>query len=268
MNRHVFYTELKRGLNWKIFAAAAAVAFCICFDSWNSLIHDLRSGGGSVHYYFSNSAVGGVCRQYLLPIFTTLPFSVSFCREYHDNLLPFIVSREGKKRYCIVKYLVNAICGGLAAGLGIAALFGFLALNMPMAEANDPSYMTAAIGDIFHAWLVWRRPFLYGAVEITNGFLTGVLWSCTALCVSAFIPNPFVVTVSPYLFSFAMVHTYRLLGVDNRYRLDKWLTGYSVIGSSGYTLLLSAITIAGIVILLGAVFVKRAGRRMENEGYC
>lgn len=268
MSLHVFCTELKRGLGWKVLAAAVGAAFCICFDSWNVLINDLRTGNGYVHYFFWNSGYGGVCRQYLLPIFTTLPFAASFCREYNDNLLPFIVSREGEKRYCIVKYMVNAICGGLAAAIGTAVLFGFLASQMPVTDINDPAYLNAVPGDTFHFWMAWHHPFLYGAVEAANGFLVGILWSGAAMCVSAFIPNTFVVTISPYLCSFVVVHVYRLLGVENRYRLDKWLTGYSVIRSSIFTLFLSAVTVGGIVLLLGAVFTKGAVGRIKNEGHC
>lgn len=262
MNIHAVKAEYRRTWNPGMLVAVAGVIFCICFDSWNSLITAIGSGNGNVHYFFWNSAFGGVCRSYFLPIFSAIPFAASFCKEYEENSLPYIVAREGKKGYCITKFIVNAVSGGLTVALGTAILFSLLACIFPVA---DTAYQAVSPGEDLHFWIAQYRPWVYGIIETANGFLTGILWSCVALCVSAYLPNPFVAVTSPYLVSFALAHAFRLLKVDNLYRLDKWLTGYSIIGSSAKTLCISFATVLLIVFFLGILFTKKVRRRVENE---
>lgn len=254
--------ELKRILNIGMLVAIVGMILCICFDSWNDLIRAIEIKQGTVHYFFQNSAFGGVCRSYLFPIFTTLPFAFSFCREYNSNIFPFIVLREGKKEYCVIKYIVNIVAGGIAAAAATGILFLFLAAQFPIAEEVDE---TIVMADRFHYWIAMHHPYQYGVIEVLNGFLSGVLWSGIALCVSAYIPNSIVAMTSPYFASFAITHSLRLIGIDNKYWLPKWLTGYSIIDSSAKTLALSAITIAAVSVILFAIFYKRIVRRIENE---
>ena len=111
--KKVFAVEMKRAINIGWIISILGVCFSICFDSWNDLMRALTSHTGSIHYFFWNSSWGGVCRTYFLPIFAAIPFATSFCKEYKNHSLSFIVSREGKKRYCTVKYVINALCGGV-----------------------------------------------------------------------------------------------------------------------------------------------------------
>lgn len=264
MNRYTFFSEFKRTMNFGMIIAIIGVMLCICFDSWNDLVRNLSMKQGSVHYFFQNSAFGGVCRTYFLPIFTTLPFSTSFCREYKENAFPFIVAREGKRGYCLIKYVISALCGGFVVAFGTALLFVLLASVFPVA---DIPYQEVPVAESFHLWIASYHPFLYGVVETANGFLTGLLWSCVSICVSAYIPNSFVTMTSPYLISFAIGHMFRLFRIDNLYRFDKWLTGYSIIGSSMQTLLFSVITVLIIISILGILFTKKVQGRIENELY-
>ena len=259
---HVFTNELRRSINTGMLLAIIGVGFCICFDSWNDLMGSIKENNGILHYFFWNSAYGGVCRSYILPIFAAIPFACSFCNEYNENALAFIVAREGKTGYCIIKYIINALCGGLVVALGTALLFLFLSLIFPIV---DVSIQDVTLTEPFHLWLAIHRPVLYGFVEIANGFLTGLLWSSVALFVSSYIPNMFVIIVSPYLASFILIHTFRLMQVDNLHRFDKWLTGYSIIGSSIQTLIYSFIVILIIISILGFLFTINVRRRIENE---
>lgn len=262
MKTYAFQTEFKRAFNLKMIIAVIGVIFCICFDSWNDLIRGIQENIGNVHYFFWNSAFGGACRAYFLPIFVTIPFAGSFCKEYNQNMLSFIVAREGKTGYCIIKYIVNALSGAVVAAAATALLFLALYSQFPVA---DMAYQDVAVSESFHFWIAVHQPALYAAVEIANGFLTGLLWSSVALCVSAYLPNPFVTMVSPYLVSFVLIHAYRLLRVDNLYRLDKWLTGYSIIDSSAHTLWLSVVWVTVIVSIMGYFFTGKVKRRIEHE---
>ncbi len=81
--KRVFINEWKRAINISAVIAIIGVMFCICFDSWNDLISAMQSGNSvwCVYYFTSNSAFGGMCRKYILPVFATLPFAASFCEE-------------------------------------------------------------------------------------------------------------------------------------------------------------------------------------------
>jgi len=50
---------------------------------------------------------------------------VSFCTERNSGLMRLTISRTGKARFYISKFLTSFICGGLAALFG-AALYGTL----------------------------------------------------------------------------------------------------------------------------------------------
>ena len=55
-----------------------------------------------------------------LPIVVAFPFMVSFCAERNNGLMRFTISRTGKLRYYLSKFISALISGGLAVMLGIA----------------------------------------------------------------------------------------------------------------------------------------------------
>jgi len=55
-----------------------------------------------------------------LPIVVAFPFMVSFCAERNNGLMRFTISRTGKLRYYLSKFISALISGGFAVMLGIA----------------------------------------------------------------------------------------------------------------------------------------------------
>ena len=132
--KRVFINEWKRTINISAVIAIIGVMFCICFDSWNDLASAMQSGNSvwCVYYFTSNSAFGGMCRKYIVPVFATLPFAASFCEERKSRAVAYIVSREGMRRYGAVKYIVNILMGGLVVAFGTVLLILFLRTRFPM----------------------------------------------------------------------------------------------------------------------------------------
>ena len=257
----VLLTEYRRTVNiWLIFGILG-VAFSICFDSWNDLIQGIENHSGYVHYYFWNSAFGGMCREHLLPVFAAFPFAASLCYERKSKAVDYIVSREGKKRYCVTKYVVNAISGGMVIAIGTAIVLLLLSTVLPMTNSD---LVDAVSTDLFHDWLAVHHPMEYGMVEICLGFFRGIIWSSIALLVSVYINDPFVVTISPYVGHYAFAQFCRLLQIDNEYRLDMILIGRTVIQSSWNTVLIACITTMTIVAVIGIVFVRKVERGLQN----
>ena len=99
----VFINEWKRAINISAVIAVIGVMFCICFDSWNDLVSAMQSGNAvwCVYYFISNSAFGGMCRNYILPVFAALPFAASFYEERNSRAVAYIASRDGMAGSCI-----------------------------------------------------------------------------------------------------------------------------------------------------------------------
>ena len=260
----VLFVEYRRTLNvWFLFGILGVI-FSICFDSWNDLMLGLENHRGYVHYYFWNSAFGGMCREHLLPVFAAFPFAASFCQERKNKAVDYIVFREGRKRYCAAKYIANAISGGLVVAIGTAMVLLLLSAIFPMANSD---LADAVPTDLFHDWLAVHYPMKYAIVEVCLGFFRGIIWSSMALFISVYIDDPFVVTISPYVGYYVFAQFCRLMQVDNRYRLDMILIGRTVIHSSGNTVWIAGIAVMAIVIVLGIVFVRKVERGLQNAGY-
>lgn len=258
--KKIFLAEFKRTMNIWFVLGIFGAAFSICFDSWNDLVRAWQNNTGTVHYIFWNSAFGGMCRGHLLPVFTAFPFAASFISERKGKIMPYIVSREGKKRYCTVKYIVNAVSGGAVAALGTALVL-LLLIKFPM---TDFSNLDARITDPFHDWLAVHRPVQYCAIQICFAFFRGVIWASAALLVSVYIEDTFVVTVSPYVGSYVFTQLNRLMQIDSRYRLDDILIGKSVIHSSWNTVLAAFICTIIIIFAIGMVFIKKIAGGLGN----
>ena len=253
MNK-IMKIEFKRIVNLSFIIAIGGIIFSICFDSFNDLLLCLKSGQGYVYYFFSNSAFGGMCRKYLLPVFVTLPFSASLCIERNNKVVSYIVSREGKKRYSIVKYVVNALSGGLVAACGTAILLAFLSVRFEF--AGEDCYGAIAT-DYFHKWSALYYPQLYCLVQIILAFCRGIIWSSVAMFISVFTKDCLVVMLSPFLGSYVCVRVCQIMQINDNFRLDMILIGKVVVKSSGITVLVSIIGSFLIVGMLGGLFFKK-----------
>lgn len=103
--RRVFINEWKMAINISAVIAIIGVMFCICFDSWNDLTGAIQSGNivWRVYYFTSNSAFGGMCRKYILPVFAVLPFATSFCEERNSRAV------HSPVRYCMMEAALGFI---------------------------------------------------------------------------------------------------------------------------------------------------------------
>lgn len=261
----IFANEWKRAMNLSFIAAMLGVAFCICFDSWNDLVNAMQSGNSvwCVYYFTSNSAFGGMCRNYILPVFATLPFAASFCEERNSKAVAYIASREGMRRYGAVKYMVNVIVGGLVVALGTVLLIMFLSIRLQM---TSDYYETSVSGaaDAFHNWLAVYHPIRYCMTEAALGFMRGMIWTGASVFVSLYMTDRLVVTMFPFLGSYVMVRVSQMLALDDNWRFDYILIGRTVIRDSGHTVMIAAIVSGVLVLLMGCVFTNKMVRGLKD----
>ena len=253
----VMRAELKRAINWTWIVSILGVALCICFDSWNDLIIGLKNKTGYVHYFFWNSAYGGMCRSYLLPVFATIPFARSLCYERDCNAQSFIIVRQGKNRYGISKFVINALCGGGVVALGTTLLLLGLHMVFPMTNGD---YSDAEVTAVFHMWEALHYPVHYCIIEVGLGFCRGVIWSSVALLVSTYTRDAFIVTLSPYFISYMTVQICRILKIKDEYRLDLLLIGRVVLKSSYHTLFIGCVCTVILTMMIGGAFIWKLKR--------
>lgn len=257
----VFVAEFRRTINLGFIIAIIGVIFSICFDSWNDLVGNLGHSNLCAYYFMENSSFGGMCRKYLLPIFATLPFACSFCKERKNKVVAFIASREGRRKYSVIKYLVNALVGGLVVALGTAFLFLFLLSNFPMIDSN---YEVTQVSEAFHIWLAINHPVKYCLLEVVFAFCRGAIWASVSMLVSIYITDSFVVTLFPFLGNYMVVRLCQFLKIADTHRLDMILISRSVIKNSEYTLVLGVIATIMIVGVIGFIFTKKMVRGLKD----
>lgn len=266
--KKIFANEWKRVINIRFVLAIIGVMFCICFDSWNDLINAMQNDNDSwsVYYFMSNSAFGGMCRNYLLPVFATLPFAASFCEERNSKAVSYIAFREGRRKYGAVKYMVTIISGGLVVALGTILLFFVLRTRMQIADASCVASISDA-SDLFHKWLAVYHPIRYCMTETLLGFMRGMVWSGISILVSLYLTDSMVIMMFPFLGSYVVVRVCQMLSLNANWRFDYILIGRTVIKNSEYTLMIASTVSCVLVFLIGCVFVRKMERGLKDGLY-
>ena len=263
--RRVFINEWKRAINISTVIAIIGVMFCICFDSWNDLIGAIQSGNTvwCVYYFTSNSAFGGMCRNYILPVFAALPFAASFCEERNNRVVAYIASREGTQRYGAVKYIVNILIGGLVVAFGTVLLILFLRMRFQMtSDYYETSVESAA--DLFHKWLAVHSPVRYCMTEAALGFMRGMIWAGASMFASLYLTDRLVITMFSFFGSYVIVRISQMLSIDDKWRLDQILIGRTVVKDSGHTVMIAAIVSGVLVFLMGCAFTRKMVRGLKD----
>ena len=263
--KRVFINEWKRAINISAVIAVTGVMFCICFDSWNDLTGAIQSGNTvwCVYYFTSNSAFGGMCRKYLLPVFAVLPFAASFCEERNSRAVAYIVSREGMRRYGAVKYIVNILMGGLVVASGTVLLILFLRMRLPVTNDYYASSV-AGTADLFHKWLAVHSPVCYCVTEAALGFMRGMIWAGASMFVSLYVTDRLVITMFPFFGSNLIVRISQMLSIDDKWRPDQILIGRTMVKDSGHTVMIAAIVSVVLVFLMGCAFTEKMVRGLKD----
>ncbi|SER02633.1 hypothetical protein SAMN04487884_101170 [Butyrivibrio fibrisolvens] len=252
--KNILRAEINRALNIKVVICILFVGCCIIFDSYNDFIMLAKSGTGYVHYFFWNSALGGMCRTYLIPIIAVIPYATSLAEDINDQMIMLAVTRSGNKKYCISKYLVGFITGGIVVAIGTAMLFLGLSLIFPVASEG---YYDIDIGDSFHDWIARYDPAKYFILQTVFGFCRGAIWAGMAMLVSLYTSDIFVIIASPYCMMFAWIQMCRTIGITDKIRLDMILIGRQVIHNSADTIMIGLIGTISVLIITGILFIHK-----------
>ncbi len=127
-----------------------------------------------------------------IPIIVAFPFMVSFCAERNNGLMRFTITRSGRIRYYLSKFLTSFLSGGLAVMLGLG-LYG-IAVSLAF-----PSLDSYAIDPEQLKWIVPDGAFSSVVKNLLAGFVYGAFSTLPAFFLSAFCKNPYIITCLPFM---------------------------------------------------------------------
>lgn len=264
---HLFIAEIKRGFGVLLFTSIILTGFVILLDSWDSITALMfgavvESDACCYYYYFNSIIYEGVFASYFFPILAVIPYATSYCIENETSVQYWVMSKTGMKNYCASKFLCGAFYGGLALGLGTVLLILLLSLKIPL--IGDLRLEDAALFPYFRFLLIGNGLHFF-LIAAYLSMLTGILWASCAMTVSAYMPNKYVVVVSPFILKFALVRFYALTRFPAELRLDLWLCGRTEPSTDGKSLIYITIFTCLISFVCSIIFSKRIRERIASN---
>lgn len=140
----------------------------------------------------------------LAPLLCTLPYSASYCDEYNNHYIYYIMHRSRSYReYAVSKLLVTAICGGLTIFIPML-LYGvicrLLAVPVDISNPQHVSVLSTSIWSLVNT----NGGFVYIFFQSFFFGLFGSACALVSLAVSAYIPNKYIVYALPLILCYAM----------------------------------------------------------------
>ena len=267
-HRSLMLIELKQTEWLQFLLAILGVVTCLCFDSLetlkmtinNPLIFQDNSVICVQYFYFNAVSFGGVFSNYFMAVFAALPFAASYSIEQQNGVVVYKIARSSKKTYCASKIISASLGGGATVLIGSLIFVLALSTYLPL---TTPSKIYEMIGLPYYNALTIGNGIPYFVIVLYMAFLTGALWGSAGMCISAFLPNPYVAVCSPMIFQFLVVELSRLLRLPNGLRVDMILCARGTLYSDSATLLFITVIVSLVVFVFYKLFSERCERRLE-----
>lgn len=260
-------SDIRQGFGISFLFAVAGIVICLCFDSWetlkatinNPLIYGEYANICVLYFYFNAISFGGVFSRYMLSVLAALPFAANYSIEQQNGAVVYRILRSSKRNYCSTKILVSAISGGLTVCIGCLLFILALSTYLPLVTSQKVLELSA----VPYAYtLSIGGGVPYFVISLYLAFLRGALYSSVGMCVSAFLPNPYIAVCSPMIFEFFLVECGRLLRLPAALRLDLILSARGTLFSDSATLVIVTVVVLSIIILCFELFSARCERRL------
>lgn len=267
MQGSMLRSDIRQGFGISFLFAVAGIVICLCFDSWetlkatinNPLIYGEYATICVLYFYFNAISFGGVFSHYMLSILAALPFAANYSIEQQNGAVVYRILRSSKRNYCSTKILVSAICGGLTVCIGCLLFILALSTYLPLITSQKVLELSAVP---YACTLSIGGGVPYFVISLYLAFLRGALYSSVGMCVSAFLPNPYIAVCSPMIFEFFLVECGRLLRLPAALRLDLILSARGTLFSDSATLVIVTVVVLSIIILCFKLFSARCERRL------
>jgi len=133
----------------------------------------------------------------LAPLVVVLPFADSYALDKDSGYLKFVLLRTGDtQQYYNAKFAANAVAGGTALFIPLAATFAYLWYTFPhgLSQAAKTNPLGGLLGGVFPT-----APALYISFLMLLAFIFGVVYASLGLALSSSITNRYVVLATPFL---------------------------------------------------------------------
>lgn len=184
----------------------------------------------------------------------------AFLNDYESSFYRGCILRSGKHRYTAAKFLSCVVTGGLILALGLIIFVLILRLRFPLANPNGGIVDSAQHSKSLMGELITEGHYVgYFAVLALLSFLYGGMWSAVGLCVSAFIPDKYAASFSPFI-----ILKFSELFLTGNFYFDNILSGYFDFGGIAQDLLFAIAYLGTITVVFGVIFCIKAERRCSQ----
>lgn len=266
--RNILRSDLRCAVNIRFLLAVLGITLCFCLDNWETLKVSPFSQSSSIcvfYFFFNSYSFGGIFMSYFSCLLAALPFSARYSLEHQGGINVYAVSRCGRHNYAKSKMIVSGISGGFVMLLGGLLFVIALSTYMPVVT---PSKLIDYQGMPYYDALASGKGWGYFASALYLAFLSGALFGCMGMTISAFIPNPYIAICSPMVLNFVFVEFGRLTRLPPSLRLDLLFKARGVMGSECLTLVFVTCAVLILCWTFYGIFLKRISERLEEAERC
>lgn len=131
----------------------------------------------------------------LIPLIASMIFSDSYLLDLETGYLNFIYLRLPRKKYILIKILVNAIISGFV--IVVSSILVFIILYLIFGINNNSLFneVTGTFGLIYQ-----ENKFIYFLILIMTSFIFNVIFATLSLGLSPYLKNRYLTVVSSFAY--------------------------------------------------------------------
>ncbi len=213
--------------------------------------------------YASGLMVNALYKSGLAPvafIAAAFAYSTSYISDIECGALRYHITRCGRMKFAVDRFLSNALCGALGVVVGEAAFFLILRTLYPV---QDIPYRVAAEYNAMEM-LSYTHEELYYFIMILVQIPLCMVMASVALVVSTFARNTYITLASPMIFVGLITALPQRLGGDMLHELIYASTNLAL-WHEGYTLFFNHMVFCAIMLVLTFVMFCFSVYRYKGE---
>lgn len=241
---------------------------CYIPDVWGyftmALLGERREVFCVQYMVFNSWTYGGNCVGNIMPMLTTMAATITYCKEKNAGIDTYLIGRIGSRlQYAKMKAYCSMLIGGLTAFLGSLLFVALMSCRISLITEDKLIEME---GLPFFAALGTGNGIGYFIAVFYLLALHCMLCNMAALCVSVYVPNPYMVVATPILLSYGWKRLMVLLDVPLEWRMDLWLSARTTVGEHGdlCTLIVTTVVVLCLLGIGTAWFVYKNRDREES----
>lgn len=199
---------------WRCMCSDARRAFmgggfwlCILLTMLSQLLPISKELGipADVMYYYRLSAETG-SMQWLMPCIAAIAYAQAFFTDTHTRFSRMLLLRCSRRVYIFSKLVICQATACCAVMLGMFLFLCYLSIGRTFMEYRNNAVSLQWALSSFGELLTQGRPYLFVFAQITLRGMGAALWATASLAVSAYIPNRFMILLSPVILYYAWEH--------------------------------------------------------------